>query len=133
MVLCALRRAREAAGKVEAAKYKLAKVEAALAASESRVHELEASFDARVAAAAQSHIGGQECGAAANGAVELEVEQLKAALQTATEEKEAARVAAEMKACERVAAVLEQMNFEREQNDEVVGGRCVSTCHRMTC
>ena len=67
---------------------------------------------------------------------------MKAALATAVEEKEAARVAAEVKACERVAAVLEQTNFEREQNDEVLGGRyaacslimrCIIGCARGRC
>ena len=63
---------------------------------------------------------------------------MKAALATAVEEKEAARVAAEVKACERVAAVLEQTNFEREQNDEVLGGRYAAcslypALHKWVC
>ena len=116
---------REAAGKVQAIKYKLTKVEAALASAEARVQELETNFDARVAAAVKSQLDAQGHGLTANSALQREVEQLKVALETALEEKEAARVAAEVKACERVAAVLEQTNFEREQNDEVLGGRCV--------
>lgn len=116
---------REAAGKVRAIKYKMTKLEAALATAEARVQELESSFDARVAAAVYSQLDAQGHGTAAGSSLQREVEQLKVALKTALEEKEAARVAAEMKACERVAAVLEQTNFEREQNDQVLGGRCV--------
>lgn len=109
---------------MQAIKYKLTKVEAALAKSEARVQQLEADFVARVTAAVQSELDAQGHGTAANSALQREVEQLKAELKTAVEDKEATRVAAEMKACERVAAVLEQTNFEREQNDEVLGGRC---------
>lgn len=124
MVMRCVRGIREAIGKVQAVQYKLTKVEAALAASESRVRELESTFDARVTAAVQSQLDAQGHGEAATSATTREMEQLRAALDTALEEKEAARVAAEVKACERVAAVLEQTNFEREQNDEILGGRC---------
>ena len=98
-------------------------MEAALAASAARVQELETTFDARVTAAVQSQLDAHGHGTSANNALQTKVEELKVALETALKEKETARVDAEVKACERVAAVLEQTNFEREQNDEVLGGR----------
>ena len=66
---------REAAGRVEAANYKLSKVEAALSESEARLQELEGSFDARVAAALQSQLDARGQGTDATSALEREVER----------------------------------------------------------